>query len=116
MNKTTKAMKKREAHIAKLKTKLVQGVSDSIPTAINTILTAMDFHRDIHRPEIDCNEHVIARINQETGELCNFLVHFQDYHFIYRILYYLEAYLTTNKDVLNEESIDELKYLINYLN
>lgn len=115
MNKTAKTMKKCETEIINLKTKLVQNVSDSLPTAISTILTAMDFSRDIHHPEIDCNEHIIARINQETGELCHFLVHFQDFDLIYRILYYLEAYLTTNKEFLEETTIDELKFLINYL-
>ena len=52
----------------------------------------------------------LVDINASTGLLE--LQIFPDYNDIARVKYYLEAYLLTNEDVLEAETIEELKRLI----
>lgn len=56
----------------------------------------------------------VFRIDQETGEICDILLYFEDYDKMYKIRWYLEAYLITNRDVLEESQIGELEGLIRY--
>lgn len=57
----------------------------------------------------------LARVNQETGELVDFLMYFEDYNDIAIIVRTLEAYLTTNREYLNECRINDLERIIKYL-
>lgn len=56
----------------------------------------------------------VFRIDQETGEVVDLLLYFEDYDKMYKIRWYLEAYLITNRDVLEESQIGELEGLIRY--
>ncbi len=64
--------------------------------------------------EIACDRKQIFRINPETGECVDFFLYFENYSPIARIRYYLEAYKTTNEDVLEQKELDELTELIKH--
>jgi hypothetical protein len=52
-------------------------------------------------------------INPDTGRPEDILMYFPDYSVIERTRYFLQAYLTTNEDVLETPVIEELLELIN---
>lgn len=74
-------------------------------------------HAIIHQLEGDrvyTRNNRIFTISQETGECTDYLVYIPEYNTIHRIKYYLDAYLTTNRDVLEESEIGELEGLLRY--
>lgn len=55
----------------------------------------------------------LGSVNPETGEIRDILIYFDDYNDIALTYRFLEAYLLTNEDVLDECSIYDLKRLLN---
>lgn len=115
MKNTAKTLKKLKKRISKLENKLVTNIQDSLSYSMDIVITATDFYEKIGVTDKIVEHNRVAKIDPETGEICHYLYYFRDFNDIYRIIYYLDAYLTTNKDVLDEEQIDELKRLIDYL-
>lgn len=54
----------------------------------------------------------IGRIHPQYGDIEDILMYFQDYTDIALTRKYLEAYLTTNRDVLEQTDINELERLL----
>lgn len=89
---------------------------------IKTIRRLRQSHMDIKNAIIHgyCNNEVMTdyntlfRVDQETGECVDYLIYFPDYDKIAKIKRYLEAYLITNRDVLEDEKIGELEGLLRY--
>ena len=93
--------------------KLTEEQSQRVSTSMDDVTTAISM-----RPTFDniCIDHnAICRIHPETGELHQYLVYFPEYDDIAKIKYFLDAYLTTNEDVLEQKDIAKLSYLINLL-
>lgn len=63
---------------------------------------------------IDHDRKTIFRVSPETGECVDYFLYFENYSPIARIRYYLEAYKTTNEDVLEQKELDELTELIKH--
>jgi hypothetical protein len=57
---------------------------------------------------------LLHAVSPITGECYDYLMYFPDYDIISKIKNYLEAYLITNRDVLEEDEIGELEGLIRY--
>lgn len=102
-------MKPIEKKLKKLTTEL----SNRLSKSMDDITTAIAMKPTLDNLYIDHD--AICRIHPKTGELCQYLVYFDEYNTIARIKYFLKAYLTTNEDVLEEGIIAELNYLINLL-
>lgn len=54
----------------------------------------------------------MGRIHPQYGDIEDILMYFQDWNDIALIHKYLDAYLTTNRDVLEQKDIDELERLL----
>ena len=93
--------------------KLTAELSSDLSASMDNITTAI-----VMRPTLDnlCTDrNSICRIHPETGELYQYLVYFPEYDDIAKIKYFLDAYLTTNEDVLDDKHKNKLRYLINLL-
>lgn len=93
--------------------KLNDDLSNRLSNSMADVTTAITMQVNLKHIVVDHN--ALCRINPETGELCDYLVHFLEYDDIAKIKYYLDAYLTTNEDVLEQKDIAKLSYLINLL-
>lgn len=69
---------------------------------------------ELHTNEIDTYKNGCFRIDQETGECVDYLIYFPNYDYISRIRYYLNAYLTTNREFLEPKDIVKLEKLLEY--
>lgn len=98
--------------ITKLKNQLTTNVSNGLSASMNTIFTAMDFHRDITAQDAICEKTRVARIHPTTGEIYDYLVHFEDMSLVYETIEVLEAYLLTNQDALDASKIYKLNRII----
>lgn len=93
--------------------KLTAELSNHLSNSMDEVTTAI-----VMRPTLDnlCTDrNSICRIHPETGELHQYLVYFPEYDDIAKIKYFLDAYLTTNEDVLEQKDITKLTYLISLL-
>lgn len=108
--KTEKKLEKSIERLEKRIKKLNKDLETNLSSALEVVMTGISMKPSCKNLDIYNNR--IARINPETGELDNFILYFPDYHEISRICHYLEAYLTTNCDVLEEDTIDEIESLI----
>lgn len=100
--------------ITKLKNQLTTNVSNGLSASMNTVFTAMDFHRDINTPDpnIICEKNYVARVHPITGEICDYLIHFDHMSLIHSTIEVLEAYLMTNQDVLTASDVYKLNRII----
>ena len=107
-------------------TKLIPGLSkkvkrlekrlcEELREAHDKVTTAITHEARLEGDDIICFGHYVARVDQTTGEIVDYLVHFPDFDKIAKISGFLDAYLITNQDVLDSKTIDELESLINYL-
>ena len=68
----------------------------------------------LYTDEIGTYKNSCFKIDQETGECVDYLIYFPNYDYISKIRYYLDAYLTTNRDVLEPKDIVKLERLLEY--
>lgn len=111
-------MKRLERHIQRLVNKINRlnaEVSARLPQSHTDLINAI-FGEGIENEQtlIDHYQKSIFRIDQETGECVDYFLYFENYSPLYRIKYYLEAYKTTNEDVLEQKELDELTQLISH--
>jgi uncharacterized coiled-coil DUF342 family protein len=104
--KLEKSIKKLEKRIERLRKDLETNLS----SALDIVMTGLSMKPSCKNLDIYNNR--IAHISPETGELHNFILYFPEYHELFQIRHYLEAYLTTNCDVLEEDTINEIESLI----
>lgn len=105
-------MKKVKSIENKLK-KLTEELSNRLSDSMGDVTTAIAMKPTLDNLSVDHN--ALCRIHPETGELHDYLVHFPEYDDIAKIKYYLDAYLITNEDVLDEKDSEKLQYLIHLL-
>ena len=115
--KLDKKIARQEKRVARLTDRLTTKLNNDLRPAYNTILSAITNAHLIDQPDLHItNGNRISSIDPVTGALRDYLVYFPEYNTISRIHYYLEAYLITNEDVLEEHSVRELKELMTFLN
>jgi hypothetical protein len=116
MNNINCEIKRVERSIRRLKKKterLEKGVTRRLGRSYRDVINAI--MANLNDKEIHTIGKSIARIDDGTGALVDYLVYFPESDTIYKIVYYLKAYLTTNRDVLEEKNICELENLIRHL-
>lgn len=114
--KLNKKIARQEKRVTRLINRLTTKLNNDLRPAYNTILSAITNAHLIDQPDLHItNGNRISRIDPVTGELRDYLVYFPEYDTICRIKQYLDAYLVTNRDVLEEPKICELEKLIDYL-
>jgi hypothetical protein len=101
--------------IARLKKKTSKSFTKNLKKSHQFMTYAVNFPIEYTGHEYDIDTGRVCRIDPETGELRDFFLYFAEYNTIWRIRYYLDAYLTTNRDVLEEDQIYELEYLLTRL-
>ena len=69
---------------------------------------------NLSNDNIHVRDNMIHTISPITGECIGYLVYFPDYEKLFKIKHYLEAYLITNREVLEEERVGELEGLLRY--
>lgn len=103
-----RAMRRLKKNIAKLERGIVNRLDKSYDVVINAICS------DLVTDKTFKDGQKLHRIDPVTGECIDYLIYFPDSDKIHKIHYYLEAYLITNRDVLEEDKIGELEGLIRY--
>jgi hypothetical protein len=98
--------------ITRLKKKTSESLTKNLKKSHQFLTQAVNFPTEYTDHEYFVSSNQVCRIDPETGELKDFFLYFIDYADIYRIRYYLDAYLTTNRDVLEDYKIIELERLI----
>lgn len=111
-------MKRLKRQIRKLRIKIDRldaETSARLPQSHTDLIDAI-FCPEIRNEQTDvdtiCKR--ICRIDPETGECVDYFLYFEDYSPLARIRYYLDAYKTTNEDVLEQKELDELTELIKH--
>lgn len=115
MNNDAKEIKRLERRIRRLDKKIikckkgiVRRLDQSCQDVKNAILS------DIVTDKTFRDGRKLHRIDPVTGECVDYLIYFPDYDKISKIRGYLEAYLITNCDVLDDKVCGELEDLIRY--
>ena len=112
MTKLERKIRKVKRKLARLDRKLKKQTTTRLDLAIETLATNPDhyMYEGVHFYD----GHKLIYIDQTTGECLNHIINLPDFNTYNRISYYLEAYLTTNRDVLEEKQIIELEQLLKY--
>lgn len=101
-------IKRLEKKIERNKRKTIHRLERSHMDVKNAII------HNLYTEDIHIRDHMMHTVSQETGECIDYLVYFPDSSIIHKIKDYLEAYLITNRDVLEEDKIGELEGLLRY--
>ena len=114
-NNVNNEIKRLERSIRRLKKKtdklergIVNRLDKSYKDVINAICQKLKTKKTLTLHSSMCST------DDETGELIDYLVYFPDSSTVLKIKDYLEAYLITNREVLEEDKIGELEGLIRY--
>lgn len=117
MNNNVKGeIKRLERSIRRLKKKtdkLERGITRRLGRSYRDVINAI--HAGLDDKDVCTIRKSIARIDNETGGLVDYLVYFPEYDMLRKTVHYLEAYLITNRDVLEEKEIGELESLIRHI-
>ena len=89
----------------RLRRKLAEQLADAHQTVICGIQTQIE-------GELYVAGYTLAKINDETGELHDFLMYFPDYNDIALTRKCLEAYLLTNREHLDECLVNDINRLL----
>lgn len=114
-NNVKNEIKRLERSIRRLKKKtekLERGIVNRLDKSYQDVINAI--HQKLETKKTLTLHSSMCRVNDETGELIDFLVYFPDSSTVNRVRDYLEAYLIINRDVLEEDKIGELEGLIRY--
>lgn len=117
MNNNVKGeIKRLERSIRRLKKKtdkLKRGITRRLGRSYSDVINAI--HVGLDDKDVHVINNRIGRVHPEEGYLCDYLMYFPDYDMIAKIKKYLDAYLITNRDVLEDNVIDELEKLLEYI-
>lgn len=97
-----------EKKIERNKRKTIRRLKRSYMDVKNAII------HNLYTDDIHVCDNMMHTVSSETGECIDYLVYFPDSSIIHKIKDYLEAYLITNRDVLEEDKIGELEGLLRY--
>lgn len=101
-------IKRLDKKIARQKKRIIRRLKRSYMDVKNAII------HNLYTDDIHVRDNMMHTVSQETGECIDYLVYFPDSSIIHKIKDYLEAYLITNRDVLEEDKIGELEGLLRY--
>ena len=114
--KLTAKIKRTDKFLEKINKSLKKELNNNIDNATDYVLGAiMDKDLLDSKKVFAYGTNSLCRINSTTGEVTDVLMSFSDPQIIEKIKYYLDAYLTTNQDVLPEQTCVEIRDLIDYL-
>ena len=103
-------IKRLDKKIARQRKRIIRRLKRSYMDVKNAII------HNLYTDDIHIRDNMMHTVSPETGECINYLVYFPDSSIIHKIKDYLEAYLITNRDVLEEDKIGELEGLLRYFN